>query len=159
VTLNNAPAGDRGVATERLLDELTIWTPREREGAFRAWLRGSLSLVHLHVLTILEAGPLTMGRLAEGLDVSVASATGIVDRMEDRKPVERRSDPDDRRVVVVHATKRGSRVFDALARERRARLGPILAQMTDDEVASFLIGLRAMRRIRAELARPAASTR
>jgi DNA-binding MarR family transcriptional regulator len=159
VTLNNASVADRTITTERLLDELTIWTPREREGVFRAWLRGSLSLVHLHVLTILEAGPLTMGRLAEGLDVSVASATGIVDRMEDRKLVVRRSDPDDRRVVMVHATKRGSRVFDALARERRARLAPVLARMTDDEIASLLVGLRALRRIRAELAGPSASTR
>lgn len=152
-------AADRDGAIQRLLDELTVWTPREREGAFRAWLRGSLSLVHLHVLTILEAGPLTMGRLAEGLAVSVASATGIVDRMEDRKLIQRRSDPDDRRVVLVYPTRRGSRVFDALARERRARLAPILARMTDDEIASFLVGLRAMRRIRAELAEPSASAR
>ena len=58
---------------------------------FRRWLAGSLSIVHLHVLTILEAdGPLSMGKLAEALDVSVASATGIVDRMEQRGLVERR---------------------------------------------------------------------
>ena len=31
--------------------------------------------------------------------------------------------------------------------------------MTDDEIASFLIGIRAMRRIRAELLEPEAATR
>jgi DNA-binding MarR family transcriptional regulator len=134
-----------------VLDALTSWTPRERQGAFRSWLRGSLSLVHLHVLTILEDGPLPMSRLADALDVSVASATGIVDRMEGRKLVERLSDPADRRVVLVHATRRGTAVFGALTRERRARLRPILERMSDDELASFLTGLRAMRRIRAEL--------
>jgi DNA-binding MarR family transcriptional regulator len=149
--LNSALATDRERALDDLLKELTVWTPRERQDAFRAWLRGSLSLVHLHVLTILEAGPLPMSRLAEGLDVSVASATGIIDRMEGRKLVERRSDRDDRRVVVVHPTRRGSRVFEALAKGRRARLVPILERMTDDEIASFLVGLRAMRRIRAEI--------
>jgi DNA-binding MarR family transcriptional regulator len=146
--LNTLPLSDRQTAIDDVLAELTVWTPRERQDAFRAWVRGSLSLVHLHVLTILEGGPLPMSRLAESLDVSDASATGIVDRMEDRKLVERRSDQVDRRVVVVHATRRGSRVFDALAKERRARLKPILTQMTDEEIASFLVGLRAMRRIR-----------
>lgn len=151
MALNTQPVAKRRQAIDDLLDELTGWPRREREGAFRAWLRGSLSLVHLNVLTILEAGPLPMGRLADALDVSVASATGIVDRMEARKLVERRSDPDDRRVVVVHATQRGRRVFDVLARDRRARLRPIIERMSDGEIASFLVGVRAMRRIRSEL--------
>jgi DNA-binding MarR family transcriptional regulator len=142
-----------------LLAELTVWTPRERGGAIRSWLRGSLSLVHLHVLTILEDGPLPMSRLAEALDVSVASATGIIDRMEDRKLIERRSQPDDRRVVIVHPTRRGRRVFEVIARDRRARLAPIIERMTDDEIASFLVGLRAMRRIQTELAEREATAR
>jgi DNA-binding MarR family transcriptional regulator len=152
VSLNNPPPTDRRHVADELLDELTVWAPRERRDAFRAWLRGSLSLIHLHVLTILEDGPLSMSHLAQGLDVSVASATGIVDRMEERKLVARRSHPDDRRVVIVQVTRRGSTVFRALARDRRARLAPIIERMTDDEVSSFLVGLRAMRRIRTELA-------
>ena len=88
-----------------IVDELTTWNPRERMGVFRKWLEGSLSLVHLNVLTVLEAaGPLSMSKLAEALDVSVASATGIVDRMEKRGLVERRHDDADRRVVLVHPT-------------------------------------------------------
>jgi DNA-binding MarR family transcriptional regulator len=134
-----------------LLDELTSWGPRERAGAFRQWLRGSLSLVHLHVLTVLEGdGALSMTKLAEALDVSVASATGIVDRMEQRGLVERLREPDDRRVVLVHATETGSAVFRDLAEQRRKMLIPVLDRMTDDELESFLIGLRAMHRVRAE---------
>ncbi len=151
MALNKSPADGRRTAIEDLLNELTVWTPRERAGTFRAWLRGSLSLVHLHVLTVLEDGPLPMSRLADALDVSVASATGIVDRMEDRKLVHRRGDPLDRRVVLVHPTSRGQRVFDVLAKGRRARLIPIVERMSDAEITGFLTGLRAMRRIRAEL--------
>jgi len=149
--LSNRASADREQAIAGVLDELTVWTPRERQGAFRSWLRGSLSLVHLHVLTILEDGPLPMSRLADALDVSVASATGIIDRMEGRKLVERLSDPADRRRVLVHATRPGVDVFEALTRERRAKLAPLLERMTDDELASFLTGLRALRRIRAEI--------
>jgi DNA-binding MarR family transcriptional regulator len=134
-----------------LLDEFTFWGPRERAGAFRQWLRGSLSLVHLHVLTVLEAdGPLSMSKLAESLDVSVASATGIVDRMEQRGLVERRREPDDRRVVLVQTTKAGTAVFDDLAQERRKHLAGLLDRMTDAELQGMLVGLRAMRRVRQE---------
>lgn len=141
----------RRQTVDDLLDELTSWGPRERAGAFRQWLKVSLSLVHLHVLTVLEGdGELSMTKLAEALDVSVASATGIVDRMAQRGLVERRREPDDRRVVLVHTTDDGSAVFRKLAEQRRQMLIPILDRMTDDELESFLVGLRAMRRVRTE---------
>jgi DNA-binding MarR family transcriptional regulator len=152
VPLNDA---SRRSARQRTIDEvlaeLTSENPRERVGAFRQWLKVSLSLVHLHVLTVLESdGPLSMSHLAEALDVSVASATGIVDRMEQRGLVERRREEDDRRVVLVHPTDAGDSVFRTIAEQRRQLLIPVLGRMTDEELESFLIGLRAMRRVRAE---------
>ena len=138
--------------TNELLDEMTAWKPRERIGAFRSWLRGSLSLVHLHVLTILEAdGPLSMGRLADALDVSVASATGIVDRMEQRGLVERRPAAGDRRVIEVHPTATGQEVFRELGADRRAHLETVLARLTERELISLLVGMRAMHKARAAM--------
>jgi DNA-binding MarR family transcriptional regulator len=138
---------------EALMDEMTPWDPHERMSAFRSWLSGSLSLIHHHVLTILELeGPLPMSRLAEQLDVSVASATGIVDRMEQRRLIERRHDEADRRVVSVHPTRLGGEVFARLRRHRRDRLAKVLAQLSDDELTAFLTGLRAMRRARQAIA-------
>ena len=143
-------SGTREDLVESLLDEMTPWDPRERMSAFKSFLSGSLSLIHIHVLTILEVeGPLSMGRLAEELDVSVASATGIVGRMEQRRLVERRHDDADRRVVVVHPTRVGDEVFARLRRHRRNRLKKLLGQLTDAELTAFLTGLRAMRRARA----------
>jgi DNA-binding MarR family transcriptional regulator len=153
VALNSGRRVTRRRVLDDLLDELTSWGPRERAGAFRQWLRGSLSLVHLHVLTVLEArGPLSMTKLAEELDVSVASLTGIVDRMASRGLVERQREPDDRRVIVVHPTEAGGAVFSEMAAERRRHLEPLLDRMTDDELESFLVGLRALRRVRSEMA-------
>jgi DNA-binding MarR family transcriptional regulator len=138
---------------EALMDEMTPWDPHERMSAFRSWLSGSLSLIHLHVLTILELeGPLPMSHLAEQLDVSVASATGIVDRMEQRRLIERRHDEADRRVVSVHPTRLGGEVFARLRRHRRDRLAKVLAQLSDDELTAFLTGLRALRRARQAIA-------
>jgi DNA-binding MarR family transcriptional regulator len=114
-------------------------------------LRGSLSLVHLHVLTVLESeGPLPMSKLADALDVSVASVTGIVDRMEQRGLVERRREPEDRRVILVHVTDAGGAVFRDLAVSRRQTIAPLLDRMSDAELEGFLVGLRALRRARTE---------
>jgi DNA-binding MarR family transcriptional regulator len=126
-------------------------------GMFRRWLAGSLSIIHLHVLTILEeSGPLSMGKVAEALDVSIASATGIVDRMEQRGLVERQHQPGDRRIVLVKPTSAGRAVFSELDAQRRTSITRILERLTDDELSSFLIGLRAMGVARAAVAAEAA---
>jgi DNA-binding MarR family transcriptional regulator len=157
VTLNiNGAANDqaggrtRPELVEDLLDEMTPWNPQERMSAFRSFLSGSLSLIHIHVLTILEVqGPLSMSHLAEALDASVASTTGIVNRMEQRRLVERRHGDTDRRVVSVHPTRLGGEVFARLRRHRRDKLKKVLGELSDAEHAAFLTGLRAMRRARA----------
>ena len=135
-----------------MLDELTSWNPRERHDEFRTWLAGSLSLFNLNVLSLLAAdGPLSMSHLADALDVSVASATGIVDRLEQRGFVERRRQEGDRRVILVHRTAAGEAVFSDLEDHRRARLTRLLEEFSDEELAATLVGLRAMRRARGVL--------
>ncbi len=147
---------------EDLLEEMTPWNPQERLSAFRSFLSGSLSVIHINVLTILEVrGPLSMSHLADELDVSVASATGIIDRMEQRRLVERRHGDQDRRVVSVHPTRLGGEVFARLRRHRRDKLKKVLGKLSDAELAAFLTGLRAVRRARTavESAAPAGRRR
>lgn len=134
----------RSVADE-VLDELTSWQSRLRMAAFQTWARDTLSLVHLSVLAALEAnGPLSMTKLAETMDVSVASVTGIVTRMEKRGVVRRRHAEDDRRVVLVEITKAGAMVSGVMEKHRNVRLRRLLGGLTDEELASFLLGLRAL---------------
>src|SRR6476660_5558765 len=127
---------------------MTSWSPRDRMQVFRSWLKGSLSLIHLHVLTVLEmGGPLPMSRLADTLDVSVASATGIVSRMEERSLVEREHVDEDRRVVLVIPTETGLAVFRDMMEQRREHLAKVLGTLGDEELAGFLRGLRAARAV------------
>jgi DNA-binding MarR family transcriptional regulator len=86
-----------------------------------------------------------MGDLAEALDVSVASATGIVDRMERRGLVERGRGVGDRRVIMVSLTPSGGVVFGGMRAKRRERLAGLVERLSDEERAGFLVGLRAMR--------------
>ena len=146
------PDAPRDTLIAELIDEMTSWSPRERMLAFRSWLKGSLSLIHLHVLTVLESdGALPMSHLAETLDVSVASATGIVSRMEERGLVARSHGEADRRVVLVQLTDSGIAIFRDMTEHRRRHLATVFDRLTDDELTALLTGLRAMRNARIAL--------
>ncbi len=136
----------RAALTAELLDEITAWGPRDRSRMLGLWHQSGLSLAHLHLVTMLEMqGPLPMGRVAELLDVSLASATGIVDRMEERQLVERRGSSSDRRVVEVHLAEGGREIIASVKSRRREHLQAIFDRMDDDDLQALLTGLRAMR--------------
>jgi DNA-binding MarR family transcriptional regulator len=162
VTLNidagqktSEPGADPGSAAlrplvDQALAELTSWNPREFVAAFQRWHQGSVSLIHLNVLAMLEVhGPLAMSRIAELLDISVASVTGVIDRMEKRGLVERRHDVDDRRVVLVHPAAGGRELFTDIDGRRREHLARLLTHIADADLAALLQGHRALRAARA----------
>jgi DNA-binding MarR family transcriptional regulator len=150
VTLNVSPSLNRTPAREELLgdvlNELNQISMRDFQGALKRWHEGALSLIHLNLLMLLRArGPLTMTHLAELLDVSVASATGIVDRMEKKGVIARTRSEEDRRVVEVSVTERGEEIFSAMQAERQIRLTQLLSEIKDNDLAALLQGLRAFR--------------
>ncbi len=144
---------------QSLIDELTSVTPERHLHQMRHWPGGRMSLVHLNVLFVLSGeGPLPMNRLAELLDVSQASATGIVDRMEQRGLVARERDAEDRRIVRVVLTPQGDGLIASVASERRDKLVCLLDTLADEDAAALLQGMRAMRHAREALFPKAPST-
>jgi DNA-binding MarR family transcriptional regulator len=80
-----------------------------------------LTFMQAHVLRLLEPeAPRPMGDLAETLRCDASNITGIVDRLEARGLVERRSAPGDRRVKALAPTVAGlamrERVLETLQR-------------------------------------------
>ena len=137
---------------QEVVDELSSWNPREFVAAFQRWHQGQISLVHLNVLMLLSAsGPMSMSRLAEALDISDASVTGVVDRMEARGLVERRRDTEDRRVIMVTAADGGNQIFAEIDERRRQSLGMLLDNLSREELVGLLQGHKALRAARAEM--------
>lgn len=143
---------DRATLKRELLEELAAHSPAAAMRYMRQWPGGSLSLVHINVLSLLDVdGPLPMRVLADAMDVSQASATGIVDRMEQRGLVARLRDEQDRRVVRVVPTDEGRNLVAGIAAERRDQVGALLDELTDAELEGFLLGSRALHRARRRL--------
>ncbi len=106
----------------------------------------SASTAHLHVIMMLEAeGPLTMTRLAEAIDVSLSSATGLVSRMEERGLVERLHDSVDRRVVRVRLTDAGRAVTEEQEFLHQQQMARLVEAMTPDEQRTCLAAVRIIR--------------
>jgi DNA-binding MarR family transcriptional regulator len=78
----------------------------------------SLTATQRGVLTgLFEAGPLRLGALADLVGATDPTVSRAVDGLEAAGLAERRSDPDDRRAVIVAATPAG---IDRIEQRRRA---------------------------------------
>jgi len=97
-----------------MMAELTF--ARFDRGEHQAILREhGLTPGHLKALGVLDPDePRPMRAMAEALNVDASMCTWLVDRLEERGFVERRSLPKDRRVKTVVLTRRGIRLRDRL---------------------------------------------
>jgi DNA-binding MarR family transcriptional regulator len=79
--------------------------------------RCGLTLPQAHVLRVLGSGPpQTSTGLARVMACDASNITGLVDRLEARFLIERRSMRGDRRVKIINITARGSAVISRLNR-------------------------------------------
>ncbi len=77
---------------------------------------------------------ITIGELAEKLQVKHHSAVGLVDRLVADKLVEREHSAEDRRKVLVAVTPRGQRILTKLTavhRQELRRIGPTFRALLD----------------------------
>jgi DNA-binding MarR family transcriptional regulator len=137
------PAAGAPVTNEALLDAL-VGELHEMVGMMRCagtgrMVKSGISMTHLHILWLLEHhGDLTMGRLAELVDVSLSNASGLIDRMEERGLVERIRVPDDRRVVLVRCSPEGARMRDEIEAIKQDQMRSILGKLDRDQLTRLL---------------------
>lgn len=89
---------------------------------------------------VVFGGPVTMGRLAEAEQVSGPTITRLLAGMERDGLVKRRRDAEDRRVIWVKATSRGTRL---LQEGRRRRITALAAELAGLDPADLALLARA----------------
>ncbi|WP_327323376.1 MarR family transcriptional regulator [Streptomyces sp. NBC_01210] len=92
----------------------------------------SLTGAQARVLGLLAVEPTPMRRIAQKLKCEPSNVTGIIDRLEARGLVERRPDPNDRRVKLAAPTEDGRDTARRLRESLHFAREP-LAELSDEE--------------------------
>ena len=80
----------------------------------------------------------SMSELAERIQQSSATMTGIIDRLVEKGWVTRRRSEEDRRAVYVNLTSDGQNLLRRVMTERQQLVLDILRKMSPDEVEQFI---------------------
>ena len=99
--------------------------------------RGVTQTQFLVLMAIHATGRSPMGVLARNMQVSMPTATGIVDRLAQAAFVRRSPKPEDRRQVLVELTPKGRQFLRGFHRVIRRRWEEVLRSLTAQEMDSF----------------------
>lgn len=81
-------------------------------------------------------------RLAELLEIEPISVSRLIDRMVDADWIERRADPNDRRVRVIFLTERSREIFGEMRSLAEEVFAQALGNLSHDEAQTTLRGLQ-----------------
>ena len=105
------------------------------------------TMPQFRVLAHLAPGPLTLSALAKKRRVSPQSMSELVQVLVERGWVARAPDPSDRRQSLLQLTEHGRIHYERADAQTLQRLAPLIAQLSDDEIAAVRMALPALRRV------------
>ena len=109
------------------------------------WLHLDLTMPQRKVVLLLFMnGPSRMSDIASALDVSLATATGVVDRLVERDIVLREDHPDDRRVVLCRLSDKGENLIGGLWQLARDRARELLGAIEPNKLRLVTEALEAL---------------
>ena len=109
------------------------------------------TMPQFRVLSYLVDGPLSLSELAKLRRVSLQSAGELVQSLVSRGWIERTPNPNDRRQSLLHLTDAGKSQYEKAQYSMMSSLTPLMANLTDTEMAAVQIALPALHRVLADL--------
>lgn len=93
---------------------------------------------------IQDYGPFTAGELAKRCHITTGGMTGMIDRLERRGFVQRQTDPNDRRRVLVHAidNKEARQKVSALYEPLQRAFNKLIDTYSDEELSIIVTFMR-----------------
>jgi DNA-binding MarR family transcriptional regulator len=108
------------------------------------WLELDMSTPQLKALLLISEEEIRMRELARKLGGSFSNATVLVDRLVERGLVERRDDPEDRRVVLVRVTEKGQHLIEQLATSWQTLSASLLENLAPEDLATVSEAFRVL---------------
>ncbi|HST38146.1 MAG TPA: MarR family transcriptional regulator [Conexibacter sp.] len=109
---------------------------------------GALSYAQVRALLLLDADEeATAGQLAKAADLTPASVTALLDQLEQQGMVQRRRSDEDRRVVVVSLTPRGSELLEQKRATWRRCWQEALSDLPERDIVAAATVMRRMARM------------
>jgi DNA-binding MarR family transcriptional regulator len=124
--------------TDKLFRQLLPILPME-------WLHLDLTMSQLKVVLLLFiTGHSRMSDISSELGVSLATATGVVDRLVERNLLIRNGDPDDRRVVLCQLSNDGENLIRDLWQLSQKRAGDLMSALDTPQLLLLSEALQAL---------------
>ncbi len=108
------------------------------------------------ILTLYLNGPSKMTALAAGLGVKLATLTGVVDRLVEKRLVLREDSPEDRRVVICRLSENGYVLINSVWHSARERARELLSAIPPAQLELIGQALEVLAAAGQETARKAA---
>jgi DNA-binding MarR family transcriptional regulator len=113
---------------------------------FRAWAELGLTTAQLRVLFLVRETPgVTAGALAQRLNVTPPTISGIVDRLVKLGLIRREDDESDRRLVRNMLTDKGDAACRRMEQGSETFTRRILVEMSLEDLEAFINGMRAFK--------------
>ena len=89
-------------------------------------------------MVLIHYGSINMSDLAASIGISLPTLTGIIERMVKRELVAREKDDNDRRMVKVKLTSKGTKIIKKSHDQKREHLRPMITLLDTDDRKSLL---------------------
>jgi len=106
---------------------------------------------HWAIKTLGVEGSMPMSTLAKRMDVTKQYVTAIVAQLVEEGLVERHQDRNDRRVVMVSLTQKGSEVLAERRQKVKEAFARRLSKLSDEDQVKFLSTVRELRSVISKL--------
>ncbi|MGK4578962.1 MarR family winged helix-turn-helix transcriptional regulator [Kitasatospora sp. HPMI-4] len=104
-----------------------------------------LTLPQLRTLVVLKnQGPVKLAVLASALAVNPSTAMRTIDKVEALGLVDRQTNPDNRREVILRLTAKGHELVDEVLAHRHREIAKIVARLSPDQRSELVRALRAL---------------
>ena len=118
--------------SERIFTSIPVLIPSE-------WFTSDLTVAQLRILLLLHThGSARMGAIASGLEITLPTATGIVDNLVKKGLVSRDTDTQDRRLVICRLSEPGHMLINMIWVLGQSQMEKLLEGLTPDELKKSL---------------------